>query len=172
MLDKQLEQALNDQINFEFYSSYLYLNMSAQLAAMNLDGAAHWMRVQAQEEVTHAMKIYDFLIDRDAEVCLQNIETIGEKYNSLVEIYEVTVGHERKVTCRFNDLIDLALEKRDHVTNSLLQWFISEQIEEEANVRTILEKAKMLSSSPDSLYLLDKELGARVASAPIAEKIN
>ncbi len=162
MLDKQLEQALNDQINFELYSSYLYLGMAAQLTTMNLDGAAHWMQIQAQEEVTHAMKLYDYILDRDGNVILENIEADVTKYVSLEEIFAKSLSHEKSVTSRFNDLIDLALDKRDHVTNSLLQWFISEQIEEEANVRTILDKAKMLGDSSQHLYLLDKELGTRV----------
>ncbi len=162
MLDKQLEQALNDQINFEFYSSYLYLGMSAQLTTMNLDGAAHWMQIQAQEEVTHAMKLYNYILDRDGNVVLENVEADITKYISLEEIFAKSLIHEQGVTARFNDLIDLALDKRDHVTNSLLQWFISEQIEEESNVRTILDKARMLSASSEHIYLLDKELGARV----------
>ena len=166
MLDKELEQALNDQINYEFYSAYLYLNMAAQLVEINLDGAAHWMRLQAQEETTHAMKIYDYIVDRDGSVVLQDVKADKGEYASLDEAFAKTLAHEKNVTSRFNNLIDLALEKRDHVTNSFLQWFVTEQIEEESNVRNILDKAKMLSGSQESIYLLDKELGTRVLTAP------
>ena len=170
MLDKQLEQALNDQINYEFYSSYLYLGMAAQLVEINLDGAANWMRVQAQEEITHAMKIYDYIIDREGTVVLEDVKAGNGKYASLEEAFAKTLAHEKNVTSRFNDLINLALEKKDHVTNSFLQWFISEQIEEEASAKMILDKAKMLSGSLENIYILDKELGTRVFNPPTSSK--
>ena len=164
MYDKQMEEALNKQIKFELYSSYLYLSMSAVLSSMNLNGAAHWMRVQAQEEITHAMKFYDYILDRNGVVVLEDIKAAPEcSCQSVLEIFERAYKHEQHVTERISNLVDMAVDKHDHLTNSLLQWFVNEQIEEESNVRTIVEQLRMLKNSSEALYLFDKELGGRAA---------
>ena len=165
MLDKQMEEALNKQIKFELYSSYLYLAMSAELSDLNLPGAASWMRVQATEEITHAMKFYDYILDRNGKVVLEDIKSPKACGGSILEIFSKAYKHEQHVTERISTLVDMALEKRDHMTHSLLQWFVTEQVEEEANTRSVVEQLEMIGTSKDALYMFDRELGVRKASA-------
>ena len=134
MLSKKLEAALNKQINEEYYSSYIYLAMAAYLEDANLDGCAHWMRMQAQEEVEHAMRFYDFLIERGGRVELHEIDKPPFEFGSPLEIMEQSLDHERFVTSRINGLYDLAFEEQDRPAQVMLQWFITEQVEEEATV--------------------------------------
>ncbi len=161
-MDKKMQEAINDQMNFELYSSYIYLAMSSYLKSINLNGFAHWMEIQVQEEVSHAMKLYGFLHDRGADVELQGIPKPEKKWKSVGDVFQKALGHEQIVTGRINKLVDLALELKDHATNAHLQWFINEQVEEESSVLEILQQVKLAEGTPNGLFMLDRELGQRV----------
>jgi ferritin len=164
-----MEAALNSQINAELYSSYLYLSMSAYCDSQNLAGMANWMRIQAQEEHTHAMKFFDFVNERDGRVLLTQIEAPKTEWTSPLDVFEETLAHEQKVTGLINDLVDLSLEEKDHASNTFLQWFVTEQVEEEATAKTILDKLKLIGDNPVALYMLDGELGQRTLPSPTAD---
>ena len=168
MLNNKMQEALNSQINAEIYSSYLYLSMSAYFESINLSGFASWMRAQAQEEMVHAMKFYDYVNERGGRVILGPIEAPPSEWESAVSVFDATYQHEQKVTGLINDLVDLAIEEKDHATNNLLQWFVSEQVEEEASASGVLNKAKLTGDAPGGLFMLDQELGARVFTMPVA----
>ena len=168
MLNKRMEQAINSQINAEIYSSYLYLSMSAYFESISLSGFANWMRMQAQEEMVHAIKFYEYVNERGGRVILGPIEAPPSEWESPVAVFDATYQHEQKVTGLINDLVDLAIEENDHATNNLLQWFVSEQVEEEASASAVLNKAKLTGDAPGGLFMLDRELGARVFTMPSA----
>jgi len=170
MLSENMEKALNKQINAELYSSYLYLSMAAYFHSTGLDGFANWMRAQAKEEDVHAMKIFDYVNERGAHVVLAEIEGPKTKWNSAVEVFEETLSHEQKVTALINGLVDLAKKESDHATDNFLQWFVAEQVEEEASAGEVLNKVKMVGEKGHGLYMLDKELGARVFTPPAGEE--
>jgi ferritin len=171
MLKEKVEKGLNSQLNAELYSSYLYLSMSAYCKTLNLDGFANWLNVQAQEELVHAMKFYDFIIQRGGNVRLTRIEGPPTEWDSPRAVFENVYEHERKVTALIDDLVDLALEQRDHATNIFLQWFVTEQVEEEENASGVLEKVKQVEGTRGGLFMLDRELGSRapIVSAPASE---
>ena len=168
MIAKKIEDAFNAQINAEIYSSYLYLSMSAALEKMNLPGFASWMRVQAQEEMTHAMKFYDHIIERDGTVALTAIDGPPMKWKDVKAVIAETLEHEQKVTGLINDLMDLSMTENDHAGRMFLQWFVTEQVEEEATAMEILGKLEIAGDSAGGLYLLDKELAGRVFIPPAA----
>jgi ferritin len=169
MLSKKMEEALNGQTNAEFYSAYLYLSMEAYFGRENLPGFANWMRVQTQEELMHAMKIYDFVLGRGGSVVLRAIEQPPAKWDSPLDVFEAVYKHEQKVTGLINDLVNLAVEEKDHATNSFLQWFVTEQVEEEDNASTVLSQLKLIKDSPQALFMMDKEMGQRVFTPPPTE---
>lgn len=160
-MDKKLEKAFNDQIKHELYSAYIYLAMAAYFETKNLTGFAHWMKVQYKEEVSHAMKIFEFLNDRSVKVLLQAIPQPVLEYASTLEVFEETLKHEKKVTSLINALYDLAKEINDNASSVFLQWFISEQVEEEKNAAYIIENLKMIESVGPALIMLDRELAKR-----------
>lgn len=162
MIKQELVDAINEQINAEYYSAYLYLSMSAYMTEQGLEGAANWMHVQYQEEVTHMMKFYNYLLERGGRVVLMAIEAPPVEWNSPLHVFEETLKHEEHVTSLINRLVDLSIEYRDHATTNFLQWYVAEQVEEEANANNILAKMKMVERSSDGIYMLDKELGQRV----------
>lgn len=164
MLSVKLEEALNEQLNFEVYSGYIYLSMSAWLSGKNLNGMAHWMQLQYNEELMHAMKIFAYINDRGGKVVLKAIQQPQTDWKSVLDVFETAYRHEQSVTGRFGDLTDLALSERDHVTNVLLQWFINEQIEEEASVKEIADQIAMAGESRESLFMLDREMAQRQAA--------
>jgi ferritin len=168
MLDKKMETALSKQLNAELYSSYLYLSMSAYFQSINLPGFANWMRVQAQEELVHAMKFYDFINERGGRVNLQQIEGPPTEWSSPLDVFENTYKHEQKVTGLINDLVNLAAEARDHATNIFLQWFVTEQVEEEASADEAVQKLKLVGKDSGGLFMLDGEMGQRVFTPPAA----
>lgn len=168
MLSERMEKALNDQIMWELYSSYLYLSMSAHFLSVNLGGFANWMRVQAQEELVHAVKFYDFVNERGGRVVLQTVKAPPSEWTTPVAVFEDTLKHERQVTKRINDLVDTALKEKDHATNIFLQWFVTEQVEEEASAKQILEKLKLLGDARGGLFMMDRELAQRVFTMPAA----
>jgi ferritin len=152
---------MNEQIVKELYSSYLYLSMAAYFEAENLPGAAHWMKVQAQEEIIHAMKFFDFLNERGERVILGSIDQPEAKFASIKGVFEKTLEHEQLVTASINDLYSLAEKANDNASKVFLQWFINEQVEEEKSPADILGKLKYVSNDPAGFLILDKELGLR-----------
>ncbi len=161
MIDKEIEEAINRQINEEMYSSYLYLSMSAYFESLGLRGFANWMYVQYQEEKDHAMKFYRYLIERGGRVKLYAIKEPPHEWDSPLHAFEETLKHERHITQCINDLVDLAEKKKDRATFNLLQWYVDEQVEEEANDEEIIQKLKMIGDNPQGLLMLDRELAAR-----------
>ncbi len=161
MIDKDIEKAINKQINEEMYSAYLYLAMSAYFQDINLLGFANWMFVQYQEEISHAMKFYRYLIERGGRVELYAIEQPAKQWDSPLHALEETLKHERHITQCINDLADLAEQKKDRPTLNLLQWYIDEQVEEEANDEEIIAKLKMIGDSPHGLLMIDSQLAQR-----------
>jgi ferritin len=168
MLNNDMEKALNAQVNAEMYSAYLYLSMSAFFQSKSLSGFAGWMRVQAQEEMVHAMKFYDFINERGGRVILEPIEAPPTDWDSPLATFEAVYEHEQKVTGLINELVELALEKHDHATNIFLQWFVSEQVEEEDSANDVVEKIKLVGDAKGGLFMLDRELGQRVFTPPAA----
>ncbi|UCE50961.1 MAG: ferritin [Desulfobacterales bacterium] len=164
MLPEKMENALNGQLNAELYSAYLYLSMNAYFKSVNLDGFANWMYYQAQEEVTHAMKFYDFINSRGGRVKLSQIDAPATEWNSPLAVFEATLEHEQKVTGLINDLVELALEEHDHATNIFLQWFVSEQVEEEESVGGVLEQLRLMGEAKGGLFMIDRELAKRSPS--------
>lgn len=162
MLSKKIEEALNKQINAEFYSGYLYLAMSAYFRHQNLNGFAKWMRIQTIEEATHAMKLFDYVLERGGKANLTKVDAIEAKWKNIIEVFEESLAHERGVTKCINDLIDLCMKEKDNATLNLLQWFINEQVEEEAKVEEILQQLKMIKGEGQGMLLLDRELKTRV----------
>ncbi|WP_319777519.1 ferritin [Maridesulfovibrio sp.] len=166
MSNKVIEKALNEHLNAEMYSAYLYLAMSAYFSEIGLDGFATWMRVQAQEEQFHAMKFYDYINERGGRVLLTAIEAPKTEWDSPLACIEAVLEHEKHVTSLINNLVDLAIQEKDHATNIFLQWFVSEQVEEEDNVNAVLNKLRLLNGEGNGMFILDKELSTRVFTAP------
>ncbi len=166
MLSKKMEAALNEQVNKEIYSAYLYLSMSAHSTHIGLKGFANWFMVQYQEEMVHAMKFYTYINDQGGQVRLMAIDAPAIVWESPLDMFEKTLQHEQFVTKRINNLVDLAIKEKDHATNIALQWFITEQIEEESNDNDIIAKLKLVGNKGDALLMLDRELAARVFIPP------
>lgn len=162
MLSEKMQEALNDQINKELWSSYLYLSMAAYFEDRGLPGFANWMKVQAQEEVSHAMKIFDYINDRSGRVTLQPIVEVPFEWADTKTVVEETLNHEKQVSSYIYNLVDLSIEEKDHATNNMLQWFVEEQVEEEASVGELLDKVEMTEGKPHALLNIDKELAGRV----------
>ncbi|MDD3776694.1 MAG: ferritin [Actinomycetota bacterium] len=168
MISKKMQTAINEQINAEMYSSYLYLAMSAYFENTDLTGFANWMRIQAQEELDHAMKFFDFVNERGGQVVLKDIKASATAWKSPVEVMEAVYAHEQKVTGLINDLVDLAIKEKDHASNNFLQWFVAEQVEEEASAEAIIKKLKLVSGTGNGLFMIDQELAKRVYTPPAA----
>lgn len=168
MLKEVIEKRLNDQVNRELYSAYLYYSMAAYFDAMNLAGFTHWMKVQAQEEVSHAERIFHYIGERGGRVALAPIEAPPTQWDSPLDAMECAYKHECSVTELYNQCVTLVLQENDHPTNTLLQWFVAEQIEEEASADAVLQKLKLIGSDSSGLFLLDGELQKRVFVPPAA----
>ena len=168
MLGKKMEKALNAQVNAELYSAYLYLSMESYFQSQNLKGFAAWMRAQVQEEMFHAIKFYDYIFERGGQSALSGIEGPKTSWKSPLDAFEDALKHERKVTGLINGLADLALAEKDHAAGSFLRWFIDEQVEEEANVDGVVQQLKQIEGAPGALFMIDRELGARVFTMPTA----
>jgi ferritin len=166
MLNKKMEDALNEQLNFELYSAYIYQAISAYFESINLKGMAKWMRVQAMEEQTHAKKFYDYILERGGRVILTAIGDPGKDWESPINAFESALEHEEKVTARINKLTDTSYDLKDHASVNFLQWFINEQVEEEATVHDIIQNLKLAGDS-SGLFMLDKELGSRMFVPPV-----
>ncbi|MCK4906956.1 MAG: ferritin [Spirochaetes bacterium] len=168
MLTKRIEKELNDQINAEFYSAYLYLSMAAFFESINLKGFANWVYIQFQEEQSHAMLTYNYINERGSSVTLSSIEAPPSKWDGPVHIFEEILKHEQEVTCMINKLISTSMEEKDHASVNFLQWFVSEQVEEESGVSDILQQLKMIDGKGAGLLMLDRELKQRVFVQPAA----
>ena len=163
MLNKEIEKEINKQIKLELESGYLYLSMSSYLSSINLNGFAHWMRLQFEEEQMHALKMYDYVIERGGKVVLEAIEAPQNKWEGIINIFEHTLRHEQNVTERINFLMDLSAKKNDYASSNFLQWFVGEQVEEEANVEDILGQLRLIEGKGAGLFMLDREAKARPA---------
>jgi ferritin len=163
VIDGKMQEALNKHANAEFYSSYLYLSMSAHFQSVNLTGFAQWMRVQAREELAHAMKFFDHIVERGGKVTLLPVEAPPSQWDSPLAAFEDAYRHEQKVSGLINGLVDEAVQNRDHATNNFLQWFVSEQVEEEASVDAIVQKLKLVGDAAGGLFMIDRELAQRVS---------
>ncbi len=161
MLGKAIQDAMNEQMKNEFYAAYQYLSMAAYCESENLPGFAHWMRAQAQEETVHAMKFYDFILDRNGRVVLGAIEGPLVEFGSPLEVFERALEHEQRVTAMINDLYGLAVRESDYASQTFLQWFVTEQVEEEKNAGDVVETLRMVGDKSEALFLLDRELGRR-----------
>ena len=168
MLSEKVQDALNKQLNAELYSSYLYLSMSAYFASTDMTGMAKWMQVQATEELLHVQKYYDYLNDRQGRVKLAAVEGPPIEWSSPLDVFKNALEHERHVTALIGKLVDTAMDERDHSTNNFLQWFVAEQVEEEANAAEIVGQLKVIGDNTSGLYMLDRELGSRPAAISVA----
>lgn len=161
MLSKEMQDALNEQINKELYSGYLYLSMSAYCESVNLPGFAHWMRAQALEEQEHAMKMFEFVVDRGGRVVLKAIDQPPAEFESPTAVFEQTLKHEEYVTSLIDDLYARAVQEKDYASQVFLQWYVTEQVEEEKGASEILERLRMVGDKAQGLALIDRELAAR-----------
>ncbi len=169
MIGKKMEKALNAQLNAEYYSSYMYLSMAAYFESIDLPGFANWMRVQTQEEEFHALKFFDYLVERAGRVALQAIDAPPTEWSSPLNAFEETLKHEQKVTALINDLLFLARDERDNAAEIFLQWYVTEQVEEEDSVNKILAQLRLIKDKPQGLFMLDKELSQRSFTPPASE---
>ena len=165
MLNPKIQEACNRQLNAELHSSYLYLSMAAYFESENLAGMATWMRIQAQEELIHALKFFAFINDRDGRVILTEVEGPKTEWESPLDAFQGAYGHECKITGLINQLVDLSIQESDHAANAFLQWFVTEQVEEEAAAKSICDKLKLAGDSSVALLMLDGELGQRPPAA-------
>jgi len=163
MISKKMVDALNTQINAEMYSAYLYFAMAADFEDKNLPGFAHWMYTQAQEEFGHATRFYNYVLEQQGRVKLAAIDAPPSEWASPVDVFEAVYKHEQHITSLINNLVALAMEEKDFATSILLQWFVTEQVEEESNAATILAKLKMVGDNAQGLFMMDQELGQRQA---------
>jgi ferritin len=161
MLSSAVQDAMNQQVNAELYSAYLYLSMAADFEAENLHGMAHWMQIQAKEEASHAMKFFKYVFERGGRVTLTSIAAPPAKWDSPKVVFEAVYKHECHVTSLINKLVEVAGAEKDYASGVFLQWFVNEQVEEEANANEILHQLKMIGDSKQGLYMLDRHLAQR-----------
>ena len=161
MISKKMTQAINKQINAELYSAYLYMSMSAWASFKGYGGTAKWLSVQAQEEAAHAMKFAGYLQDQGEQVLLTAIDGPATQFESMADVFGKTLEHEKKVTGLINGLAALAAAEKDYASSVMLQWFITEQVEEEKNASEILQKLQLAGASHGALFMIDRELGSR-----------
>jgi len=167
MLTKKIQKGLSAQLNHEFYSAYLYLAMSAYCTHKDFNGAANWLKMQYEEEHMHATKIYNYLVEQGVHVSLKEIAKPPKNFGTLLNVFELSLEHEQIMTGRLNDLSDLALKEKDHATYNLLQWFVNEQVEEEASVSEIISKIKLVKKDGFGLLMIDNELNKRATPPQI-----
>jgi ferritin len=169
MISKKLSDSINDQINAELYSAYLYLSVRAYFESKGFCGFGSWMGVQFQEETSHAMKFFDYLVERGGKVELKEIKEPTKSWDSPLAAFEAAYAHEKYITGRINAMVDLAMEEKDHATVSFLRWYVDEQVEEESSVSAIVDKLKYGQGSPGVELMLDKELSGRIFSPAVKE---
>ena len=166
MLSKKLEEALNNQINEELYSSYLYWSMASWFESQNLSGFANWMKIQSEEEYLHARKFYEYINNAGGRVVFEAIKTPQKEWNNIEEIFQDTFDHENHITNCVNELASLAIDEKDHATNSFLRWFVDEQVEEVAIADQILHEIKMIGENKQGIFMLDREMKSRAPVIP------
>ena len=169
-MNKKIESAINKQINAEMYSAYLYLAMASYFEKDGLSGFANWMQIQAQEEMVHAMKFYNYVFERGGTVELEAIEKPPTGYKSALEVFKKVLSHEQRVTSLINGLFELALAEKDYASQSMLKWFIDEQVEEEDSASKIVDKVKLTGDKGPGLFMLDKEMAGRVFTPPASKE--
>jgi ferritin len=165
MIGERIFQAMNEQIKHELESFYIYLSMAAYFHSQNLDGMAHWMRCQAHEEMIHAMKFFDHIIDRGGKVKLLDVNQQKTTWKSVLEAWKDTLAHEQFITGKIHGIVAIARKQNDFSSDTILNWFTKEQIEEEANAEKILRQLEMIGNSKEGLFMLDRELGTRIFTA-------
>lgn len=166
MISKKMADALNKHMNLELYSAHLYLSMSSCTNEMGLKGAANWFMVQYREEMIHFMKFYTYLVDQGVNISLPASKAVPNTYKSLLEMFEKTLAHEQLITRCINDLSEQAVKEKDHATQIFLQWFVTEQIEEENNDRDLIAKLKLVGDNGHGILMIDAEMAQRVFVAP------
>lgn len=167
MISDKMQEAMNKQINAELWSSYLYLSMAAYFDSVNLPGSANWMKCQAQEELTHAVKFYNYIVERGGRVKLSAVDNVPTEWDTPLKVFEDTYEHETKVTAMIHNLVDMANQEKDYASIAFLQWFITEQVEEEASADEIVQKLKLAGDRGAGLFMIDRELGARAFTPPV-----
>ncbi len=167
-ISKKMEAALNEQINAELYSSYLYYAMAAYLEAENFRGMANWMKVQAQEELVHVTKFFEYVNERGGRVVLDAIAKPPSEWDSPADAFAQAYAHEQMISDRINRLVAIAEEEKDRATLAFLQWFVTEQVEEESSAKTVADQLAMLAGAPHTLFMMDRELGQRTFTPPAA----
>ena len=165
-MNNKIEEMLNDQMNFEFYSAYIYMAIAAYCDSLDLNGFAHWFKTQTQEEMYHATKMYNYILERGGRPFFTQIDGPDKEYPSLKGAFEVALNHEKIVTDRINKIKTAANDENDHATSSFLNWFVDEQVEEEATVDAIIKKLNLVGETGPGVFMMDKELGARVFNVP------
>jgi ferritin len=166
MIHEKMAKALNKQINAELYSAYLYNSMTAYFSTLNLEGFVNWMKVQSMEELYHAQKFFNFMLDRSGRVVLEAIAKPKTDWKSPLAAFQDANKHEQLVTSLINDLVTLSLELKDHASNAMLQWFVTEQVEEELNTDNVVQRLKLVGNSGDGLLRVDQELAVRALTIP------
>ncbi len=164
-ITQKMQNAINEQINAELYSSYLYLAMSSYFEEINLKGMSHWMNIQAQEEIAHTMKFFNYIYDRGGKVTLKAIKAPPNNWSSALEVFEEAYNHECKVSSLIHDLVHMAEKEKDYASSSFLQWYVTEQIEEEASALEIVDKLKEIKNDKAGLFFIDSELSKRPAAS-------
>ena len=168
MLSEKMQDALNEQVNAEAYSGYLYLSMAAYFESVGFRGFAQWMYMQAREEFFHTSKLYNFVIERGGRAALKAIEAPPAEWASPLAVFEDALKHEQKVTGLINNLVNLAKQENDHASDIFLQWFVTEQVEEEASAEEVVQKLKLIGDAGQGLYMMDQELGQRFISPTVS----
>jgi len=168
MISKDMTKALNEQINKELYSAYLYMGMSAFAERKGMPGIANWLAIQTQEELSHVQKFYQYVLRQGATVELEMIDKPAFKGETALELFEQVLEHEKLITASINNLVDIAVKERDHATEVFLQWFVNEQVEEEENACGIIDQLKLAGGAGGGLFMIDRELAARVFTPPAA----
>ncbi len=170
MISKKMESALNEQVNKEFYSAYMYLAISAYCNTAGLPGFAHWMRIQYEEEIMHVTKMYDYILNQAGEVHLKAVDEPPKEYGTPLEVFQKTLDHERFITKSIHKLMGMAVAEKDYATQAFLQWYVTEQVEEEANVNDILAPLRMVGNDKGGLMMIDQRLAQRPMPTPLPIK--
>lgn len=172
MLGQRVQEALNTQLNKEFYSAYLYLGMSAYFDSVDLPGFANFMKIQWQEEMSHAMRIFNYITEVGGKVNLDQINKPDQTWDDVTAVFESVYEHECYITKSINEVLEVAHEEKDYATINMLQWFIGEQVEEEASMLKILNQLKMINGEGSGIFMIDRELGARVTTVDLSNPQN
>ncbi len=169
-MKQNIEKAINEQINAELYSAYLYYSMATYFDNINLTGFSNWMKVQAEEELLHVKKMYAFIYEREGKVVLTAIDGPPTEWKSPLDAFNNVLSHEKYVTDRINKLVDLAISESDHASNNFLQWFVAEQVEEVSTASGLVKQLELIKDNPHGLFMMDRELGQRVLPPPVVQK--